>query len=111
MTRDRANTSRTIARAHAYSRSAGAGTRTKAAGEAAVVSVLLDDATPFVESEDSKPNDSLRGFDVIDEIKSHLEHSCPATVSGRRRPSRGTDVERAARPQGLARRRQGYRRE
>ncbi|XP_025813072.1 lignin-forming anionic peroxidase-like [Panicum hallii] len=71
-----------MARAHAYSRSAGAGTRTKAAGEAAVVSVLLDDATPFVKSEkDAEPNDSLCGFDIIDEIKSHLEHSCPATVS------------------------------
>ncbi|TKW21645.1 hypothetical protein SEVIR_4G133300v4 [Setaria viridis] len=45
-------------------------------------SVLLDDGTPFFESEKAaEPNDSLRGFDVIDEIKSHLEHSCPATVS------------------------------
>ncbi|PUZ60531.1 hypothetical protein GQ55_4G138200 [Panicum hallii var. hallii] len=45
-------------------------------------SVLLDDATPFFKSEkDAEPNDSLRGFDVIDEIKSHLEHPCPATVS------------------------------
>ncbi|CAN6169861.1 unnamed protein product [Urochloa humidicola] len=46
-------------------------------------SVLLDDdGTPFFESEKAaKPNDSLRGFDVIDEIKAHLEHACPATVS------------------------------
>ncbi|KAG2606370.1 peroxidase P7-like [Panicum virgatum] len=45
-------------------------------------SVLLDDATPFVESEkDAGPNDSLRGFDVVEEIKYHLEHSCPGTVS------------------------------
>ncbi|CAN6201479.1 unnamed protein product [Urochloa humidicola] len=46
-------------------------------------SVLLDDdGTPFFESEKAaKPNDSLRGFDVIEEIKAHLEHACPATVS------------------------------
>ncbi|RCV21782.1 hypothetical protein SEVIR_4G133200v4 [Setaria viridis] len=46
-------------------------------------SVLLDDdGRHFFESEKAaEPNDSLRGFDVIDEIKSHLEHSCPATVS------------------------------
>ncbi|CAL5038754.1 unnamed protein product [Urochloa decumbens] len=44
-------------------------------------SVLLD-KTPSIDSEkDAEPNDSLRGFDVIDEIKSQLEHSCPATVS------------------------------
>lgn len=45
-------------------------------------SVLLD-GTPFSGSEkDAKPNaNSLRGFDVIDEIKSHVEHACPATVS------------------------------
>ncbi|KAL6603988.1 hypothetical protein ACP70R_044349 [Stipagrostis hirtigluma subsp. patula] len=45
-------------------------------------SVLLD-GSPFFESEkDAEPNaDSLRGFDVVDEIKSRLEHACPATVS------------------------------
>ncbi|XP_024317161.1 peroxidase P7 isoform X2 [Brachypodium distachyon] len=44
-------------------------------------SVLLD-ATPFSASEkDAEPNDSLTGFTVIDEIKSILEHDCPATVS------------------------------
>ncbi|XP_062227618.1 peroxidase P7-like [Phragmites australis] len=45
-------------------------------------SVLLD-SSPFFESEkDATPNvNSLRGFNVIDEIKSHLEHACPATVS------------------------------
>ncbi|CAN6201478.1 unnamed protein product [Urochloa humidicola] len=44
-------------------------------------SVLLN-STPSIDSEkDAKPNDSLRGFDVIDEIKSHLEDSCPGTVS------------------------------
>jgi len=45
-------------------------------------SVLLD-GTPFSESEkDATPNaNSLRGFDVIDEIKSYAERACPATVS------------------------------
>ncbi|XP_044437421.1 peroxidase 4 [Triticum aestivum] len=44
-------------------------------------SVLLD-GTYFSESEkDALPNASLRGFEVIDEIKSVLEHNCPATVS------------------------------
>ncbi|AQL03622.1 Peroxidase 4 [Zea mays] len=45
-------------------------------------SVLLDE-TPFFESEkDATPNaNSLHGFDVIDEIKSYVEHACPATVS------------------------------
>ncbi|CAN6195019.1 unnamed protein product [Urochloa humidicola] len=44
-------------------------------------SILLD-STPSIDSEkNAVPNDSLRGFDVIDEIKSHLEESCPATVS------------------------------
>ncbi|XP_037457247.1 peroxidase P7-like [Triticum dicoccoides] len=44
-------------------------------------SVLLD-GTHFSESEkDALPNASLRGFEVIDEIKSVLEHDCPATVS------------------------------
>ncbi|XBI01200.1 hypothetical protein VPH35_130030 [Triticum aestivum] len=44
-------------------------------------SVLLD-ATPFSPSEkDVKPNASLTGYTVIDDIKSALEHDCPATVS------------------------------
>ncbi|CAL5053086.1 unnamed protein product [Urochloa decumbens] len=44
-------------------------------------SVLLD-STPSIDSEkDAEPNGSLRGFDVIDEIKSQLEHACPASVS------------------------------
>ncbi|KAJ1259257.1 hypothetical protein BS78_10G140400 [Paspalum vaginatum] len=45
-------------------------------------SVLLD-ATPYSDSEkDAKPNQrSLRGFDVVDAIKSRLERACPATVS------------------------------
>ncbi|CAM0910497.1 unnamed protein product [Alopecurus aequalis] len=46
-------------------------------------SVLLD-ATPFSGSgseKDAVPNASLAGFEVIDEIKSLLEHDCPVTVS------------------------------
>ncbi|KAL6876465.1 hypothetical protein ACP4OV_013037 [Aristida adscensionis] len=45
-------------------------------------SVLLD-STPFSESEkDAVPNaNSLRGFDVVDDIKSAIERACPATVS------------------------------
>ncbi|XP_073015915.1 putative Peroxidase 48 [Primulina eburnea] len=44
-------------------------------------SVLLD-ATDVMESEkDSPPNESLKGFDVIDIIKSELEESCPGVVS------------------------------
>ncbi|XP_006656132.1 peroxidase P7-like [Oryza brachyantha] len=44
-------------------------------------SVLLD-ATGSMESEkDAEPNASLFGFNVIDDIKSELEKSCPATVS------------------------------
>ncbi|XP_062234108.1 peroxidase P7-like [Phragmites australis] len=44
-------------------------------------SVLLDRTPFFLSEKEAEPNDSLRGFDVIDEIKSHLEHACPATVS------------------------------
>ncbi|XP_047085502.1 peroxidase P7-like [Lolium rigidum] len=44
-------------------------------------SILLD-STPFFESEkDAVPNTSVRGYEVIDEIKSVLEHDCTATVS------------------------------
>ncbi|XAR64150.1 Peroxidase [Bertholletia excelsa] len=45
-------------------------------------SVLLDDSTKIVGEKRSGPNNnSLRGFDVIDEIKAELERACPHTVS------------------------------
>jgi len=47
-------------------------------------SVLLDadGSGRFVTEKRSNPNkDSLRGFEVIDEIKAALEHACPHTVS------------------------------
>nr|CAB3472747.1 unnamed protein product [Digitaria exilis] len=45
-------------------------------------SVLLDNSTSIVSEKGSNPNkNSLRGFDVVDEIKAALEHACPGTVS------------------------------
>ncbi|XP_002273359.1 peroxidase 40 [Vitis vinifera] len=45
-------------------------------------SVLLDDVGSFVGEKTAAPNlNSLRGFEVIDEIKSVLESVCPRTVS------------------------------
>ncbi|BAS98007.1 Os06g0521200 [Oryza sativa Japonica Group] len=45
-------------------------------------SVLLDRTDSMEREKDAEPaNTSLAGFDVIDEIKSVLEHDCPATVS------------------------------
>ncbi|XP_052160276.1 peroxidase P7-like [Oryza glaberrima] len=45
-------------------------------------SVLLDRTDSMDSEKDAEPaNTSLAGFDVIDEIKSVLEHDCPATVS------------------------------
>lgn len=45
-------------------------------------SVLLDDAPNFVGEKTANPNlNSLRGFEVIDAIKSDLESVCPGTVS------------------------------
>jgi peroxidase len=44
---------------------------------------LLLDATPTFQSEKNAPpnNNSLRGFDVIDQIKAAVEKACPKTVS------------------------------
>ncbi|KAK9066660.1 hypothetical protein SSX86_013983 [Deinandra increscens subsp. villosa] len=45
-------------------------------------SVLLDDSEVFASEKNSVPNsNSIRGFEVIDEIKSKLEEECPETVS------------------------------
>ena len=45
-------------------------------------SVLLDDTDNFVGEKTAAPNlNSLRGFEVIDAIKSDLEAVCPQTVS------------------------------
>ncbi|KAK0608801.1 hypothetical protein LWI29_036271 [Acer saccharum] len=45
-------------------------------------SVLLDDTEDFVGEKTAAPNlNSLRGFEVIDAIKSQLESVCPETVS------------------------------
>ncbi|KAE9589267.1 putative peroxidase [Lupinus albus] len=45
-------------------------------------SVLLDDTENFTGEKNSFPNaNSLRGFEVIDNIKSQLEKSCPGVVS------------------------------
>ncbi|KAI3726771.1 hypothetical protein L1987_66576 [Smallanthus sonchifolius] len=45
-------------------------------------SILLDDSELFASEKNSGPNsNSIRGFEVIDEIKSKLEEACPETVS------------------------------
>lgn len=45
-------------------------------------SVLLDASGTIVSEKRSNPNrDSLRGFEIIDEIKYALEKECPHTVS------------------------------
>lgn len=45
-------------------------------------SVLLDDTSGLKGEKTAAPNvDSLRGFDVIDTIKSQLESICPQVVS------------------------------
>ena len=45
-------------------------------------SVLLDDTSSLKGEKTAAPNvDSLRGYDVIDTIKSELESICPDVVS------------------------------
>ncbi|PIN05905.1 Peroxidase [Handroanthus impetiginosus] len=44
-------------------------------------SVLLDPADGIESEKESPPNESLKGFDVIDVIKSELEEACPGVVS------------------------------
>lgn len=45
-------------------------------------SVLLDDTSSFTGEKTAGPNKgSLRGFDVIDTIKTQLENVCPGVVS------------------------------
>ncbi|XWS53692.1 hypothetical protein CRYUN_Cryun10bG0022300 [Craigia yunnanensis] len=44
-------------------------------------SVLLDSTANNSAEKDAIPNQSLAGFDVIDEIKSQLEKTCPGVVS------------------------------
>ncbi|KAL5557971.1 hypothetical protein UlMin_034182 [Ulmus minor] len=45
-------------------------------------SVLLDDSSTIASEKRSGPNrNSLKGFEVIDEIKAKLEEACPQTVS------------------------------
>ncbi|CAM8943737.1 unnamed protein product [Rhodiola kirilowii] len=45
-------------------------------------SVLLDDAQNIISEKNAGPNkNSLKGFEVIDEIKAKLEHTCPRIVS------------------------------
>ncbi|XP_044511117.1 cationic peroxidase 1-like [Mangifera indica] len=45
-------------------------------------SILLDDTATFTGEKTANPNNnSVRGFDVVDTIKSQLESSCPGVVS------------------------------
>ena len=51
-------------------------------GRGCDASVLLDNYEDIVSEKQAVPNlNSLRGFDVIDEIKYILEEACPLTVS------------------------------
>lgn len=44
-------------------------------------SVLLDDDDYIDSEKESPPNESLKGFEVIETIKSKLEETCPGVVS------------------------------
>lgn len=45
-------------------------------------SVLLDDTSSFTGEKTAGPNqNSIRGFNVIDDIKSNVEKECPGVVS------------------------------
>lgn len=45
-------------------------------------SILLDDTSSFKGEKTAPPNkDSVRGFEVIDAIKSKVEAACPGVVS------------------------------
>jgi peroxidase len=45
-------------------------------------SLLLDDTANFTGEKTANPNkNSLRGFEVVDQIKSELEKACPGVVS------------------------------
>ena len=45
-------------------------------------SILLDDTNSFVgEKTANANNNSIRGFDVVDDIKAKLEKACPGVVS------------------------------
>lgn len=44
-------------------------------------SVLLDSHGDNIAEKEAPPNLSLRGFDIIDEIKAALERQCPGIVS------------------------------
>ncbi|CAK8574761.1 unnamed protein product [Lathyrus sativus] len=44
-------------------------------------SILLDDDDYIDSEKDSPPNGNLKGFDVIETIKSNLEEACPGIVS------------------------------
>lgn len=45
-------------------------------------SLLLDNSDTIISEKDAGPNaNSVRGFEVVDNIKTALETACPATVS------------------------------
>lgn len=45
-------------------------------------SILLDDTSSFTGEKTAGPNNnSVRGFEVIDKIKSQVEKACPGVVS------------------------------